>query len=31
LEGSQSTLHKLEGELDRLAAFFDESGWIDRL
>jgi len=30
LEGSQSTLHKLEGELDRLAAFFDEPGWIDR-
>jgi signal transduction histidine kinase/CheY-like chemotaxis protein/HPt (histidine-containing phosphotransfer) domain-containing protein len=31
LEGSQSTLHKLEGELDQLAAFFDEPGWIDRL
>jgi signal transduction histidine kinase/DNA-binding response OmpR family regulator/sensor domain CHASE-containing protein len=31
LEGSQSTLHKLESELDRLAAFFDEPGWIDRL
>jgi two-component system sensor histidine kinase/response regulator len=31
LEGSRSTLHKLEGELDRLAAFFDEPGWIDRL
>ena len=31
LEGSPSTLHKLEGELDRLAAFFDEPGWIDHL
>jgi two-component system sensor histidine kinase/response regulator len=31
LEGSQPTLHKLESELDRLAAFFDEPGWIDRL
>jgi signal transduction histidine kinase/DNA-binding response OmpR family regulator/sensor domain CHASE-containing protein len=31
LEGLQSTLHKLEAELDRLAAFFDEPGWVDRL
>jgi signal transduction histidine kinase/DNA-binding response OmpR family regulator/sensor domain CHASE-containing protein len=31
LEGAASVLHKLEAELDRLAAFFDDPSWVDHI
>jgi HPt (histidine-containing phosphotransfer) domain-containing protein len=31
LDGSQAVLHKLEAELARLAAFFAEPCWTDRI